>query len=304
MISCWQGGSAHLASINQHSTGWDPPSRTGRSKWHSEDSCPSSWSWSTVFHKVPCLVLFYPSKLLDITKKGDIKVHSYADDTQVHLSTGASNARTAVWRFVSCTEKIESWMSCNRLKMNAEKTKVIWIGSRQQLAKVDIEELHLLSANVHFSTTVSKLGVHFNSQLTMRDQVTAACRWCFFQLRQLRTIRNSLTADAATTLAQAFVVARLDYCNSLLYGVSEDVLRCLRRVQNAAARFFTGARKYDHISPVLRDLYWLPLLQKDNLVDARPKTVAICNNRTGQLYIPRTKKVTFKNHHSCTVVQQ
>ena len=130
----------------------------------------------------PLLFLLYTAELLDIIKKEDMKAHSYADDTQVHLSTGASNARTAVRRFVSCTEKIESWMSCNRLKMNAEKTQVIWIGSRQQLAKIDIEELQLLSANVHFSTTVSNLGVHFDSQLTMRDHVTATCRSCFFQV--------------------------------------------------------------------------------------------------------------------------
>ena len=83
-----------------------------------------------------------------------------------------------------------------------------------------------------------------------------------FQLRQLRAIRSSLTTDAAKTLAQAFVGGRLDYCNSLLYGVSEDLLRRLQSVQNAAARFITGARKYDHISPVLRDLHWLPLRQR------------------------------------------
>ena len=60
---------------------------------------------------------------------------------------------------------------------------------------------------------------------------------------------------------------RLDYCNSLLYGVSEDLLRRLQSVQNAAARFITGARKYDHIYPVLRDLHWVPLATKDNLQD-------------------------------------
>ena len=73
--------------------------------------------------------------------------------------------------------------SISALKMNAEKTQVIWIGSGQQLAKFEIEEFQLLSGNVHFSTTVSNLGVHFDSQLTMRDHVTAACRSCFFQLR-------------------------------------------------------------------------------------------------------------------------
>ena len=247
-----------------------------------------------------------------------MKAHSYADDTQVHLSTGASNARTAVRRFVSCTEKIESWMSCNRLRMNAEKTQVIWIGSRQQLAKIDIEELQLLSAIVHFSTTVSNLGVHFDSQLTMQDHVTATCRSCFFQLRQLRAIRSSLTTDATKTLAQAFVGGRLDYCNSLLYGVSEDLLRRLQSVQNAAARFITGARKYDHISPVLRDLHWLPLRQRiifknatfmhqclNGLapsylatdcvaISSMPGRRQLRSAASGQLYyIPRTKTMTF-----------
>ena len=101
------------------------------------------------------------SRIAGYHKREDMKAHSYADDTQVHLSTGASDVRTAGQRFVSCTEKIEAWMSCNRLKMNVEKTQVIWIGSRQQLAKVDIVELQLLSANVHFSTTVSTLEFIF-----------------------------------------------------------------------------------------------------------------------------------------------
>ena len=107
----------------------------------------------------------------------------------------------------------------------------IWIGSRQQLAKVDIKEFQLLSANILFSTTVSNLGVHLDSRLTMQDHVAAMCCSCFFQLRQLRTIRSSVTTDAAKTLAQAFVGGRFDYCNSLMYGVSEiscDVCRVSR----------------------------------------------------------------------------
>ena len=56
-----------------------------------------------------------------------------------------------------------------------------------------------------------------------------------------RTIRSSLTTDATKTLAQAFVGGWLDYCNSLLYGVSGELLRRLQSVQNAAARFITGS---------------------------------------------------------------
>ena len=119
-------------------------------------------------------------------------------------------------------------MSSNRLKMNADKTQVIRIRSRQQLAKVDIKEFQLLSANILFTTTVSNFGVHLDSQLTMQDHVAAMCRSCFFQLRQLRTIRSSLTTDAAKTLAQAFVGGRLDYCQ-------QPTVRCQRGTSATSA---------------------------------------------------------------------
>jgi hypothetical protein len=265
----------------------------------------------------PLLFLLYTAELLDIIGREGMRAHSYADDTQVHVSTGAADAKTVVQRFIGCAEKIESWMSSNRLKMNAEKTQVIWIGSRQQLAKVDIKELQLLSANVQFSTTVSNLGVHLDGQLTMKDQVTALCRSCFFQLRQLRLIRSSLTMDAAKTLAQSFVGGRLDYCNSLLYGISDNLLRRVQSVQNAAARFITGTRKYDHITPVLRDLHWLPVRQRITFkiatlmyrclnglapaylmgdcitISSMPGRRQLRSSTSGQLYIPRTRTMTF-----------
>ena len=46
--------------------------------------------------------------------------------------------------------------------------------------------------------------------------VSSICRSGFFQLRQLRSIRRSLTTDATQALLQAFIACRLDYCNSLL----------------------------------------------------------------------------------------
>ena len=68
--------------------------------------------------------------------------------------------------------------------------------------------------------------------------------------------------NATKTLVQAFISCRLDYCNSLLYGVSDGLLQRLQSVQNAAARLVTGARRSDHITPVLRQLHWLPVRQR------------------------------------------
>ena len=115
---------------------------------------------------------------------------------------------------------------------------------------------------VSFSSTVSNLGVIIDSQLSMSDHVPSLCRACFFQLRQLRQVRSSLTSHTIKTLVHAFISSRLDNCNSLLYGVDEGLLKKLQAVQNAAARVTAETRKFDHITPVLRELHWLPVRRR------------------------------------------
>ncbi len=54
----------------------------------------------------------------------------------------------------------------------------------------------------------------------------------------------------------------LDYGNALLCGYPGRQIQKLQRVQNVAARLISGRRKYDHITPVLKDLHWLPVVQR------------------------------------------
>ena len=94
---------------------------------------------------------------------------------------------------------------------------------------------------VSFSAVVNNLGILLDSQPTMTNQIAALSRSCFFHLRKLRSINQSLTLEATSTLVQAFVSSRLDSRNSLLAGVSNQLLDKLQRIQNAAARLVTGA---------------------------------------------------------------
>jgi len=68
------------------------------------------------------------------------------------------------------------------------------------------------------------------------------------QLRQLRPLVQSMTVEAARTAAAAFISCRLDYCNSLLFGLPDTLLRKLQSVQNSTARLITGTRRPDHIT--------------------------------------------------------
>jgi hypothetical protein len=90
-------------------------------------------------------------------------------------------------------------------------------------------------------------------------QVTAVCKSAYYQLHNIGSIRKYLSRDVAAQLIHSFVTSRLDYCNSLLYGISDKSLKRLRKVQNTAARIVTLSRKYDHITPVLKTLHWLPV---------------------------------------------
>ncbi|KAK2170581.1 hypothetical protein LSH36_2g17002, partial [Paralvinella palmiformis] len=65
--------------------------------------------------------------------------------------------------------------------------------------------------------------------------------------------------DALVTVVHAFVTSRIDYCNSLLYGISDYNINRLQRIQNSAARIVTNTRKYDHITLILQKLHWLPV---------------------------------------------
>jgi len=94
------------------------------------------------------------------------------------------------------------------------------------------------------TNTARDLGVVIDRSLTMSDHVTAVWRAAYFQLRQLRLITHSLTADAAKLLVQACITCRLDYCNSLFCGISDSLFRRLQSVQNAGHNWHQPMRPH------------------------------------------------------------
>ncbi len=68
-----------------------------------------------------------------------------------------------------------------------------------------------------------------------------------------------LPVSDAEKLVHAFMTSRLDYCNAVLGGCPASSINKLQVVQNAAARVLTRSRKYDHITPILQSLHWLPI---------------------------------------------
>ena len=125
-------------------------------------------------------------------------------------------------------------MHDNKLLLNEAKTEFLLIGTKQQLAKVNISHVEVGNANIAPHSPVKNLGVWFDSNLSMVDHITKTSSAAFYHLYNIRRIRKYLTKECTETLIHAFISSRLDYCNSLLFGVPECHLHKLQRVQNAA----------------------------------------------------------------------
>jgi hypothetical protein len=209
----------------------------------------------------PLLFILYVADVIDIAAKHGVNCHCYADDIQLYVHCRAEDADNAVVCILECIREIELWMTSNRLKLNPEKTQFSWLGTWQQLSKFNLK--HFVMSNgttILASSTILDLGATFDENMKMDAHINRVVRSCSYQLRQLRTVRGSLSVDSATALVHAFITSRIDYCNSILYGVSENAIAKFQLILNAAARLISGHGKFDHITPVLRNnLHWLPV---------------------------------------------
>ena len=95
-------------------------------------------------------------------------------------------------------------------------------------------------------------------------------------------IRRFLTHRQCEILIHALISSKLDYCNVLLSGLQQSRIDRLQHVQNSAARLLTATSRYDHVTPVLRNLHWLPVSAR---IDFKILLVFKVLNGLGPLYL-------------------
>ena len=115
------------------------------------------------------------------------------------------------------------------------------------------------NAQIPFKKYVKNLGFTLDCHLTMNAHVFNIARTCYFELRRLASIRRFLTSTATAKLVSAFVLSRIDYCNSLLFGSTHDVTSHMQRIQNYAARVILCLPRSSSITTHLKSLHWLPV---------------------------------------------
>ena len=100
--------------------------------------------------------------------------------------------------------------------------------------------------------------------MRLDKQVNRITKSVYLQIRKISKVRRQLNRRITETLVNTLVTSRLDYCNSLLCGVPKKTIKKLQCAQNASARLIMLAKKRDHVTPLLRELHWLPVTYRSD----------------------------------------
>ncbi|XP_071063220.1 uncharacterized protein, partial [Pseudochaenichthys georgianus] len=162
-----------------------------------------------------------------------------------------------VARISACLADISQWMSDHHLKLNLDKTEVLFLPGKD-CPTLDLT-INIGTSVVSPTQTARNLGVILDNNLSFTANIAATTRCCRYTLYNIRRMRPQLTQKATQVLVQVLVISRLDYCNSLLAGLPACAIRPLQLIQNAAARLVFNLPKCSHTTPLLRCLHWLPI---------------------------------------------
>ena len=179
----------------------------------------------------PILYCLYTRCIGDIITRYGLQYHCYADGIQIYVTIEPdSTLAAAKCELGQCTNNISLWLQKNKLKLNKEKTEAILFRNKYQHAAVSADVfLTIAGHRVTARSSVRDLGVVLDNTLSMQAHVGQVTKSCYYQLRNIGQIRRSINEGACKTLVHALVTSRIDYCNSVLYGAYETLLRELQR---------------------------------------------------------------------------
>ena len=213
----------------------------------------------------PIIFTIYTTPLADIIKYHGLSYHFYADDTQLYISFNPkvqSSLQESISLVEKCVVDIKIWMSKKMLKLNDEKTELLYITSPYYQKSITQQSLKINQSTIMSSSSARNIGVIFDNCAQMKEQITSICRATHFHLRNIGLIRRYITSDACALLVHSLISTKFDYCNSLLAGIPNYQLNRLQCIQNSAARIVSRRPRHEDIITILSSLHWLPLQQR------------------------------------------
>ena len=140
-------------------------------------------------------------------------------------------------------------MRQNKLLLNEDKTELLVMSPSRHAHKATINTINIIGWKVQATPSAKNLGTTFDDIMSLQPHITALVKSCNFHLRSIGQARKCLTQDATEKIFLAFIFSRLDFGNSLLYGLLDYQIKSVHRIQNTSARILTRTKRFDHTFP-------------------------------------------------------
>ena len=158
----------------------------------------------------PLLFSIYANDLPLYTEGASVT--QYADDTQVAVSGGTGDIGALVRLMEHNLALLSRWFSKNGIKINAQKTQFIILGSQQNIRRLPHVKIKFMDADVAGSSTVLNLGVTFDQTMSFSSHVDTVVQRCTGMLCGLSHSRHCLPSSTLLTLVHGLVISRILYC--------------------------------------------------------------------------------------------
>ena len=186
----------------------------------------------------------------DVIVAHGVDHHIYADDTQLYFPVSLRDCESVKSNLSVLMQKIKSWMSANKLKFIDDKTELIIFRKKTKSATID--DITINNNVIQRSKSVRNSGFYLDEFLNMQSHISKLCQLIHCSLRNIGHVRNLIDDETCKMLVHSLITSRMDYCNSLLYGLPKNSIARLQLLQNKTARIVAKSKKSNHIAPVLQ----------------------------------------------------
>ena len=190
-------------------------------------------------------------------------IESYVDDSKLFMSFTLPELDATVEKLEQDLHSVAKWCCENHLLINPDKTKLLFLGTRQMLNRLqEVPRVTFLGKILKPTVSAKDLGVHLDPNLTYDHHISTVVSSCLSKLCQINRVKKSFDKTTLELLITALVFSKMFYCSSVWANTSFLNVNKLQSIQNFACRIITNTRKYDHVTPLLRELNWLPVREQ------------------------------------------
>jgi hypothetical protein len=207
----------------------------------------------------PALFKIYIRSLYKYVEPTSFRIEGFADDHQLIKQFLVPLQRKALGEdIVNCLNHISLWMNEYFLKLNPSKTKILVIAPPSVQSEIIIRGVFLDKGCIRFVKSAKNLGVVLDEELSFKEHINNVVKSSFIFIKKLSQIKGYLTEDQLQQLVSSDVFSKLDYCNSLFYGINSTLIKKMQHVQNCAARLVSKKKiPSGSLDKFIMDHHWL-----------------------------------------------